>query len=76
MTEELLEIREAEGAFERIEEWLRARGFFGAGGDELVADLYLGYGLSDTIRRDRSTPPPEPCPALPLAACRSVRTRL
>ena len=70
MTEELLEIREAEGAFERIEEWLRARGFFGAGGDELVADLYLGYGLSDTIRRDRSTPPPEPCPELPLAACR------
>ena len=70
MTDELLEIREAEGAFERIEEWLRARGFFGAGGDELVADLYLGYGLSDTIRRDTSTPPPEPCPALPLAACR------
>ena len=58
MTEELLELREAEGAFERIEEWLRARGFFAAGGDELVADLYLGYGLSDTIRRDRSTPPP------------------
>jgi len=70
VTEELLEIREAEGAFERIEEWLRARGFFGARGDELVADLYLGYGLSDTIRRDRSTLPPEPCPALPLAACR------
>ncbi len=71
MTEELLELREAEGAFERIEEWLRARGFFATGGDELVADLYLGYGLSDTIRRDRRTPPPpEPCSELPLAACR------
>jgi len=71
VTEELLELREAEGAFERIEEWLRARGFFAAGGDELVADLHLGYGLSDTIRRDRRTPPPpEPCSELPLAACR------
>ena len=70
MTDELLEIREAEGAFQRIEEWLRARGFFAAGADALVADLYLGYGLSDTIRRDRRTPPPEPCSELPLAACR------
>ncbi|MEX0851214.1 MAG: anthranilate synthase component I family protein [Gaiellaceae bacterium] len=68
-----LELREAEGAFRRIEGWLRDRGFFAPGGEELVADLYLGYGLSQTIRR-RSTPaPPEPCSALPLAAC-SVRS--
>jgi para-aminobenzoate synthetase component 1 len=63
-----LEIYEAEGAFERIEEWLRARGFFGPGGERLAADLYLGYGLSSTIRRRHSGAPPEPCP-LPLAAC-------
>jgi para-aminobenzoate synthetase component I len=67
-----LELREPEGAFARIEAWLRERGFFAPGGEELVADLYLGYGLSDTIRRTRSPSPPEPCPALPLAAC-SVR---
>ena len=48
---ELLEIHEAEGAFERIEGWLRDRGFFAPGGETLVADLYLGYGLSETIRR-------------------------
>jgi para-aminobenzoate synthetase component I len=70
MPEELLEVREAVGAFERIEEWLRSRGFFSPDGDELVAELYLAYGLSDTIRRDRETSPSEPCPQLRLAACR------
>ena len=68
-----IEIHEAEGAFERIEGWLRERGFFAPGGEDLVADLYLGYGLSSTIRRRHSTAPPEPCP-LPLAAC-AVRPR-
>ncbi len=63
----MLELWSAEGAFEAIEEWLRERGFFAPGGEDLVADLYLGYGLSQTIRRDQSPPPPEPCP-LPLAA--------
>ena len=66
---ELLEIREADGAFARIEEWLAGHGFFGPDADDLVADVYLGYGLSQSIRRDASPPPPEPCPALPLAAC-------
>jgi para-aminobenzoate synthetase component 1 len=70
---ELLEIYEAAGAFERIEGWLRDRGFFGPGGESLVADLYLGYGLSETIRRTTSPAPPEPCP-LPLAACAVRRT--
>jgi len=65
---ELLEIHEAEGAFERIEGWLRDRGFFAPGGETLVADLYLGYGLSETIRRTVAAAPAEPCP-LPLAAC-------
>ncbi len=63
-----IEIYEAEGAFERLERWLRERGFFAPGGEALVADLYLGYGLSSTIRRHHSSAPPEPCP-LPLAAC-------
>ena len=65
------ELRKPDGAFRLIEEWLREQGFFGEAGEELVADLFLGYGLSQTIRRGQSPPPPEPCP-LPLAAC-SVR---
>jgi para-aminobenzoate synthetase component 1 len=67
---ELLEIRDPDGAFPRLEEWLRAHGFFAPGGEGLVADLYLGYGLSQGIRRSRTPSPAEPCPALPLAACR------
>ena len=67
----MLEVWEAEGAFARIESWLRERGFFAPGGEGLVADLYLGYGLSETIRRTRSAAPHEPR-TLPLAAC-SVR---
>ena len=66
---DLLELREPEAAFSRIEEWLRGHGFFEPGGEDLVADLYLGYGLSRTIRRGTSPSPPELCPALPLAAC-------
>jgi para-aminobenzoate synthetase component I len=69
----VLELREAQGAFRLIEEWLRAQGFFAAGGENLVADLYLGYGLSQTIRRTAVPAPPEPCASLPLAAC-SVRS--
>ena len=67
-----LELREAEHAFQRIEDWLREQGFFTPGGEELAADLYLGYGLSQVIRRGSSPAPAEPCPSLPLAAC-SVR---
>ena len=67
---ETLELREPDGAFATIEEWLRGQGFFESGGEELVADVYIGYGLSQRIRRGTSPSPPEPCPALPLAACR------
>ena len=63
----MLELWSADGAFARIEGWLRGHGFFAPGGDDLVADLFLGYGLSASIRRGASAPPPEPCP-LPLAA--------
>jgi para-aminobenzoate synthetase component I len=66
---ELVELHDAQNAFARIEAWLRGRGFFAPGGERLVADLYLGYGLSQSIRRGASPPPPEPCPALPLIAC-------
>jgi len=63
----MLELRQAEGAFAAIEDYLRDEGFFGAHG--LIADLYLGYGLSQAIRRTAAPIPPEPC-RLPLAACR------
>ena len=67
----MLELDEPSGAFTRIESWLRDQGFFAPGGEGLVADLYLGYGLSETIRRTRAPSPLEPC-TLPVAAC-SVR---
>ena len=63
----MLELRSPESAFERIEEYLRERGFFAPGGEALEADLFLGYGLSEPLRRTAATAPPEPCP-LPLAA--------
>jgi para-aminobenzoate synthetase component I len=63
-----LELHAVEGAFARVEAWLREHGFFARGGEALEADLYLGYGLSQAIRRERTPPPTEPCP-LPLAAC-------
>jgi para-aminobenzoate synthetase component 1 len=68
---ELLEIHDAKDAFERLEAHLRAAGFFRAGADapSRCADVFLGYGLSDPMRRTGGTPRPEPA-ALPLAACR------
>ena len=63
-----LELHEHKDAFRRLEEWLSTRGFFEPGGEELVADLYLGYGLSQAIRRRPTPPPAEPC-ELPLLAC-------
>jgi para-aminobenzoate synthetase component 1 len=66
----VLELWQADRAFARIEDYLYGEGFFGANG--VVAELYLGYGLSGTIRRTAIPDPPEPCP-LPLAACRIRR---
>jgi len=63
-----LELREAEGAFAVLESWLGEHGFFRPGGEELVADVFLGYGLSESIRRLPAPPPPEPCLQLPLLA--------
>ena len=67
-----LELHEPDGAFRQLEDWLRGHGFFVPGAEGLVAHLYLGYGLSQTIRRHSTPGPPEPC-ALPLLAC-VVRT--
>jgi para-aminobenzoate synthetase component I len=67
---EALELREPEGAFELLEQWLLEQGLFAPGREAFVADVYLGYGLSQVIRRDSSQLPPEPCPALPLLAAR------
>src|ERR687893_385981 len=63
----MLELWSAAAAYERIEEYLRERGFFTPGGERLEADLYLGYALSSDLRRRASAPPFEPC-HLPLAA--------
>jgi para-aminobenzoate synthetase component I len=65
----MLELRSHHGAFAVLESWLRDRGFFEPGGESLRADLYLGYGLSDGLRRSTTPAPPEPCPVLPLLAC-------
>ena len=67
----VLEVWKPEGAFAAVEDYLGGEGFFaGAAGD--YADLFLGYGLSQSIRREPHPGPPEPC-RLPLAACRIRR---
>src|SRR5262245_45282064 len=63
----MLELHDADGAFEALEGHLDAEGFWERAG--VVADLYLGYGLSSALRRTDAPTPPEPCP-LPLVACR------
>jgi para-aminobenzoate synthetase component I len=55
------------GSIAEIEAVLRAHGFFGGGAEGLVADVYLGYGLSDSLRRGSAPSPPEPCPLPPAA---------
>src|SRR5207248_5432187 len=62
----VLELHDPEGAFEALEAYLADEGFWGR--DGVVADLYLGYGLSAPLRRSDTALPPEPCP-LPLLAC-------
>ncbi len=63
----MLELHDAADAFAKLEDYLAAEGFWGRNG--AVADLYLGYGLSEPLRRTPVPSPPEPCP-LPLLACR------
>jgi para-aminobenzoate synthetase component I len=63
----VLELHDPIDAFDALEDYLAAEGFWGR--NDLVADLYLGYGLSEPLRRTLVPAPPEPCP-LPLLACR------
>ena len=63
----MLELYEPAGAFRALEEFLAEELFFSREG--AVADLFLGYGLSQALRRTSAPDPPEPCP-LPLLACR------
>ena len=55
------------GSLAEVEAALREEGFFEGGADGLVADVYLGYGLSSALGRDSTPLPPEPCPVPPAA---------
>jgi para-aminobenzoate synthetase component 1 len=59
----MLELWDPGGAFEALEAYLADELR-----DGLVADVFVGYGLSQSLRREASPPPPEPC-RLPLLAC-------
>jgi para-aminobenzoate synthetase component 1 len=55
------------GSLAEVEPSLRSEGFLEGGGEGLIADVYLGYGLSSDLRRTHAPDPLEPC-ALPAAA--------
>jgi para-aminobenzoate synthetase component 1 len=52
-----------------VERALREAGFMEGGAEGLVADVYLGYALSNELRRWPQPPPPEPCPLPRAAVC-------
>src|SRR5207253_5253378 len=58
----MLEVYEPDGAFEALEAYLAEELDEG-----LVADVYLGYGMAEPLRREPWPSPPEPC-RLPLLA--------
>jgi para-aminobenzoate synthetase component I len=60
------------GSIAEVEDALRAHGFLSGDAAGLVADVYLGYRLSDGLRRGSTPAPPEPL-ALPAAALRVRR---
>jgi para-aminobenzoate synthetase component 1 len=64
----VLEVWDGDDPIAEVEAYLRDSGFLG-GRPDAVADLYLGYRISDRLRRGAHPSPPEPC-RLPLAACR------
>jgi para-aminobenzoate synthetase component I len=61
----MLELYEADGAFEKLEAYLAEELR-----DGFVADVFLGYGLGEPLRREPWPSPPEPCP-LPMLAART-----
>ena len=68
----MLEVRHSDDPLAEVEEYLRDAAFFGGGAGGLVADVFLGYGISRALRRAPWPDPPEPC-RLPLAAARIRR---
>ncbi len=60
----MLELHQPDGALEALERYLAAELREG-----LAADVYLGYGLAERLRREPWPSPAEPCP-LPVAAAR------
>jgi len=67
------EVHDAEHGFDHLETHLRAAGFFGPDpAPDVCADVYLGFGLSEPLRRSGRPARPEPA-ALPVAACRVRR---
>jgi para-aminobenzoate synthetase component 1 len=63
----VLEIWNAADPLAELEDYLADAGFLGR--DDLVADVFLGYGISRSLRRTPWPDPPEPC-RLPLLAAR------
>ena len=63
----MLEIWDPGDPLGELERYLADAGFFGA--RDLVADVFLGYGVSRSLRRAPWPDPPEPC-RLPLVAAR------
>ena len=63
----MLEVWAGADPFAALEDYLEEAGFFARG--DLVADVFLGYGLSRALRRASWPGPPEPC-RLPLLAAR------
>jgi para-aminobenzoate synthetase component 1 len=62
----VLEVWSGDDSLAALEAYLDDAGFFRAGHD-LVADVFLGYGISRGLRRAPWPDPPEPC-RLPLLA--------
>lgn len=68
----MLEIWSADDPLGELEAHLHEAGFFGGDADGLVADVFLGYGISHELRRVPRPDSPEPC-RLPLLAARVHR---
>jgi para-aminobenzoate synthetase component 1 len=67
----VLELRHPDASLADVENYLEGEGFLGTRAN-VVADVFLGYRLSESLRRSPAPAPPDPCP-LPLAACRIRR---
>jgi para-aminobenzoate synthetase component I len=67
----VLEVWSAEDPLGELEGYLETSGFAGST-EGVVADVFLGYGISHALRRTPAPDPPEPC-RLPLVAARVHR---